>query len=160
MTIFFKSQTLAGPSSRHAISMPWPGYLMESGASAYISIWLRTSCAAMVCTGMKIKSRTICPWPYSLPCILSKMPLLQRKLLQQSENICLRRSAKRARTNFLPGLCARALSPSYQCTVRSLFFRHVLGLVSGRSTGTSLDLYIDKRNVAKTFSPTSNALHQ
>ena len=30
---------------------------------------------------------------------------------------------------------------------------------SGHSTGTSLDSYIDKRNVAKTL-PTANALHQ
>jgi len=101
-----------------------------SGASASISISPHTLCAAMVCTRMKIKLRTICPWLYSLPCILSKMPLLQRKLLQQSESICLHCSAKRARTNFLPGLCARALSLSCQCTVQSLFFRLVLGLVT------------------------------
>ena len=130
MTIVLKSQTLAGLSSRHATSTPWPESLMKNGASASIFIWPYTSCVAIVSNGTKIKLRRICPWQCFLPCILSMMLPLQRESPQQSENICLHYSAKRTRTSFLPGLYARVPSPSCQRTVQSIFFRHALSWVT------------------------------
>ncbi len=107
MTIFLKSQTLAGPSSRHATFMPWPKSLMKNDASASIFIWPNTSCVAMVSTRRKIKLRIIYLWQCSLPCILSKMLQLQRKLLQQSEiSACIAQQREQGQVFFqvfMPG---------------------------------------------------------
>jgi hypothetical protein len=55
---------------------------------------------------------------------------IAKKIIAAIRNICLHCSAKRTRTSFLPGFYARVPSLSWQRTVQSLIFRHVLGQVT------------------------------
>ena len=125
----------------------------ESGASASVSIWLNTSCAAMVCTGMKNNlSMAVFPSLHSIQdaTVAKKITAAIRKYLPAllSKEIKVKFSSRSLRQGAITELSMHSAITLFQACARS-----------GHSTGTSLDSYIDKRNVAKTL-PAANALHQ
>jgi len=118
----------------------------------YFYMAAHTLCAAMVCTRMKINKNNL-----SMAVFPSPRCAVAKKITAAIRNYLPALLSKESKDKFSSrSLCQGAITELSMHSAITLFQACAR---SGHSMGTSLDSYIDKRNVAKTL-PTANALDQ